>query len=79
MVSSAPVSSNQPNAIFGRELEERGSCNADNLLRLLRTPTNLPEALPFCKTYLSLPTAGATVIIGTTTRTVTGATVTPTV
>jgi len=44
-------------------LEERGTCNADNLLRLLRTPTNLPEALPFCSSYLYLPSS--TLVVGT--------------
>jgi len=36
-------------------LVERGTCNADNLLRLLRTPANLGESLPFCSRYLMLP------------------------
>lgn len=48
-------------------LEERGSCNADNLLRLLRTTTNLPEALPFCSSYLALP--ASTLVVGTATPT----------
>ncbi|KAK6525991.1 hypothetical protein TWF281_011034 [Arthrobotrys megalospora] len=44
-------------------LEERSGngCNADNLLRLLRTPSNLPEALPFCSSYLGLPASTTTV------------------
>lgn len=49
------------------ELEERGSCNADNLLRLLRTPSNLPEALPFCSSYLHNP--ATTVAVSTVTPT----------
>ncbi|KAH8909333.1 hypothetical protein BR93DRAFT_924344 [Coniochaeta sp. PMI_546] len=48
-------------------LEERGSCNADNLLRLLRTPSNLPEALPFCSSYLHNP--ATTVVVSTVTPT----------
>lgn len=44
-------------------VEERGTCNADNLLRLLRTPTNLAESLPFCSNYLSLPVS--TIIVDT--------------
>lgn len=53
-------------------LEERtgsGGCNADNLLRLLRTPSNLPEALPFCSSYLGLP--ASTTTVSTVTPTVT--------
>ncbi|KAF3314070.1 hypothetical protein TWF173_005176 [Orbilia oligospora] len=51
-------------------LEERSnSCNADNLLRLLRTPSNLPEALPFCSSYLNLP--ASTVTVSTVTPTAT--------
>ncbi|OIW34842.1 hypothetical protein CONLIGDRAFT_626893 [Coniochaeta ligniaria NRRL 30616] len=48
-------------------IEDRGSCNADNLLRLLRTPTNLPEALPFCSSYLHIP--ACTKVVGTVTPT----------
>ncbi|KAF3135133.1 hypothetical protein TWF594_008521 [Orbilia oligospora] len=51
-------------------LEERSNgCNADNLLRLLRTPSNLPEALPFCSSYLNLP--ASTVTVSTVTPTAT--------
>ncbi|KAL7805625.1 hypothetical protein V8C26DRAFT_417676 [Trichoderma gracile] len=40
----------------------RAACNAaDNLIRLLRTPSNLPEALPFCSEYLQLPASTITV------------------
>ncbi|TFA97461.1 hypothetical protein CCMA1212_010800 [Trichoderma ghanense] len=40
----------------------RASCNvADNLVRLLRTPSNLPEALSFCSEYLYLPASTITV------------------
>ncbi|KAL6857286.1 hypothetical protein J3F83DRAFT_751096 [Trichoderma novae-zelandiae] len=40
----------------------RASCNAaDNLIQLLRTPSNLPEALPFCSEYLQLPVSTITV------------------
>lgn len=45
----------------------RASCNADNFLRLLRTPSNLPEALPFCSKYLNLP--ASTIIVETVTPT----------
>lgn len=48
-------------------IEDRGSCNADNLLRLLRTPSNLPQALPFCSSYLNLP--ASTIVAGTVTPT----------
>lgn len=48
-------------------MEERGTCNADNLLRLLRTPSNLPEALPFCSSYLQNP--ATTIAISTVTPT----------
>ncbi|KAK6361535.1 hypothetical protein TWF730_005255 [Orbilia blumenaviensis] len=48
---------------------EKRTCNADNLLRLLRTPSNLPEALPFCSTYLGLP--ASTITVSTVTPTVT--------
>src|SRR3954469_8999898 len=33
---------------------DKRACSADNLLRLLRTPSNLPEAYPFCRTLLGL-------------------------
>lgn len=65
-------------------VEERGSCNADNLLRLLRTPSNLPQALPFCSSYLMLPgstlTASTviTTVIDTGTQTVTSTQTIPT-
>ncbi|KAL7941445.1 hypothetical protein V8C42DRAFT_335159 [Trichoderma barbatum] len=47
----------------------RPSCIADDFLRLLRTPSNLPEALPFCSNYLHLPasTITATTLTPTTT------------
>jgi hypothetical protein len=48
----------------------RASCNAaDNLIRLLRSPSNLPEALPFCSEYLQLP--ASTITVGTVTPTTT--------
>ncbi|KAK6499501.1 hypothetical protein TWF506_004131 [Arthrobotrys conoides] len=53
-------------------LEERASnsgCNADNLLRLLRAPSNLPEAIPFCSAYLALPALTTTVSTVTPTAT----------
>lgn len=50
-------------------IEERGSCNADNLLRLLRTPSNLPEAVPFCSTYLHNPATTVVVDVVTPTKT----------
>ncbi|OIW22979.1 hypothetical protein CONLIGDRAFT_625296 [Coniochaeta ligniaria NRRL 30616] len=48
-------------------VEERGTCNADNLLRLLRTPSNLPQALPFCSSYLHNP--ATTIAVSTLTPT----------
>ncbi|PTB75473.1 hypothetical protein M440DRAFT_1402018 [Trichoderma longibrachiatum ATCC 18648] len=48
----------------------RASCNAaDSLIRLLRAPSNLPEALPFCSNYLDLP--ASTITIETVTPTTT--------
>lgn len=47
----------------------RASCNADDFLRLLRTPSNLPEALPFCSKYLHLPASTTTVKTNTPTAT----------
>ncbi|KAL6810251.1 hypothetical protein J3E69DRAFT_360133 [Trichoderma sp. SZMC 28015] len=47
----------------------RASCNADNFLRLLRTPSNLPEALQFCSEYLHLPASTVTVTTVTPTTT----------
>lgn len=47
----------------------RASCNADNFLRFLRTPSNLPEALPFCSKYLHLP--ASTIVAKTVTPTTT--------
>ncbi|KAL7931410.1 hypothetical protein V8C35DRAFT_310336 [Trichoderma chlorosporum] len=45
----------------------RARCTADDFLRLIRSPSNLPEALPFCSEYLHLPAS-----------TITAQTVTPT-
>ncbi|KAL3423828.1 hypothetical protein PVAG01_05575 [Phlyctema vagabunda] len=50
-------------------VEERGVCNADNLLRLLRTPANLAETLPFCSSYLKKQ--ASTVVVNTVTLTAT--------
>lgn len=47
----------------------RASCNVDNFLRLLRTPSNLPEALQFCSEYLHLPASTVTVTTVTPTTT----------
>ncbi|EHK16139.1 uncharacterized protein TRIVIDRAFT_65042 [Trichoderma virens Gv29-8] len=45
-------------------------CNAaDSLVRLLRAPSNLPEALPFCSSYLHLPASTVTVTTVTPTTT----------
>ena len=75
LAAAAPVSPrSQPANIFERG--NSNSCNADNLLRLLRTPTNLPAALPFCSTYLNAPPR--TVTLSTLTPTSIAATVTPT-
>jgi len=75
LATAAPVSPrSQPADIFERG--NSNSCNADNLLRLLRTPTNLPAALPFCSTYLKAPRR--TVTASTLTPTSIAATVTPT-
>ncbi|EPS41495.1 hypothetical protein H072_4644 [Dactylellina haptotyla CBS 200.50] len=55
-------------------IQERATCNADNLLRLLRggSPSNLPDALIFCNDYLSRnPSVTVTVSIVTPTVTVT--------
>ncbi|EWC44410.1 hypothetical protein DRE_01236 [Drechslerella stenobrocha 248] len=53
-------------------LQERApGCNADNLLRALRNPTNLPAALPFCSKYLDLPAITQNVTIAGHTVTVT--------
>ncbi|KAJ6264655.1 hypothetical protein Dda_0804 [Drechslerella dactyloides] len=52
-------------------LGKRAVCNADNLLRLLRTPANLPEALPFCKTYMGRADVTQDVFVATVTPTVT--------
>jgi hypothetical protein len=49
------------NVLARASLEDRDSCHADNLLRLLRTPTNLPEALPFCSSYLHYPASTSVV------------------
>ncbi|KAL6790469.1 hypothetical protein GGI42DRAFT_365103 [Trichoderma sp. SZMC 28013] len=49
----------------------KASCNAaDSLVRLLRAPSNLPEALPFCSSYLHLPASTTTVTTVTPTTTV---------
>ncbi|RKU46054.1 hypothetical protein DL546_002747 [Coniochaeta pulveracea] len=63
-VAGAPASPRDDADVFARaSVEERGTCNADNLLRLLRTPTNLPQALPFCSSYLHYP--GSTSVVST--------------
>ncbi|OIW23009.1 hypothetical protein CONLIGDRAFT_650115 [Coniochaeta ligniaria NRRL 30616] len=72
-VVGAPAS---PDVFARASLEERDSCHADNLLRLLRTPTNLPQALPFCSSYLHYPASTSVVstvtpiVLSTTTATV---------
>ncbi|PON20690.1 hypothetical protein TGAM01_v210475 [Trichoderma gamsii] len=47
----------------------RPKCYPDDFLQLLRSPSNLPEVLPFCSTYLQLPasTITATTVTPTTT------------
>lgn len=60
-----PVSVNPAfQAIDEMENLHKRACSGDNLLRLLRSTANLPEALPFCSTYLGLPasTARATLV-----------------
>jgi hypothetical protein len=47
----------------------RASCYPDDFLRLLRTPSNLPEVLPFCSTFLHLP--ASTIVAETVTPTTT--------
>ncbi|KAK4077821.1 uncharacterized protein Triagg1_3515 [Trichoderma aggressivum f. europaeum] len=49
----------------------KASCNAaDSLVSLLRAPSNLPEALPFCSSYLHLPASTTTVTTVTPTTTI---------
>lgn len=36
-------------------IEERATCDADNVLRTFRASSNLPDALTFCSKYISLP------------------------
>lgn len=47
----------------------RAKCYPDDFLQLLRSPSNLPEVLPFCSTFLHLPasTITATTVTPTTT------------
>lgn len=48
-----------------RALEERATCNADNVLRTFRASTNLADSLTFCSRYLSLPpVTTSTTIVG---------------
>ncbi|RVD83994.1 uncharacterized protein DFL_005761 [Arthrobotrys flagrans] len=51
-------------AYNGPQLEERTSCNADNLLRLIRGQGNLQEGLEFCSSWLGK--AHTTVTVGET-------------
>lgn len=67
-VASLPVTQGAPSPLL-KPLEERGGCNADNLLRLLRATDRLSDSLPFCSSYIGLP--ASTVTVATVTPTVT--------
>ncbi|KAK6337558.1 hypothetical protein TWF730_002955 [Orbilia blumenaviensis] len=69
-LSGASLVSSAPNPVhILKERTGSNGCNADNLLRLLRSSDNIGEAVVFCSTYLNLP--GTTVTVATVTPTLT--------
>jgi len=45
----------QVNASPAPIVEERGTCNQDNLLNALENPNNIQSAYQFCSAYISVP------------------------
>jgi hypothetical protein len=54
-VTAAPTTPNRN--VWNRGVLEQRDCTSNNLLRALRDPDSLPEALPFCSSFLHLPTS----------------------
>ncbi|KAF3933262.1 hypothetical protein ABW19_dt0208658 [Dactylella cylindrospora] len=70
-VTAAPLGPNAEPLDYLSELEERGACNADNLLRLIRGQDNLAEGLDFCGSWLGRINPTQTIVEATVTPTIT--------